>query len=107
MPEVKWNLSTRYGFNTDWFVQASYIYTGSSYNNLFDGGSIPTRRFKQEDYQILNASIGVDRDSWVAEMYVRNLTDERGEVFRNAVNWDERVMTNRPRTIGTRVSFKF
>jgi outer membrane receptor protein involved in Fe transport len=107
VPEVKWNLSTRYGFNTDWFVQASYIYTGSSYNNLFDGGSIPTRRFKQEDYQILNASIGVDRDSWVAEMYVRNLTDERGEVFRNAVNWDERVMTNRPRTIGTRVSFKF
>jgi outer membrane receptor protein involved in Fe transport len=107
VPEVKWNLSTRYGFNTDWFVQASYIYTGSSYNNLFDGGSIPTRRFKQEDYQILNASIGVDRDSWVAEIYVRNLTDERGEVFRNAVNWDERVMTNRPRTIGTRVSFKF
>jgi outer membrane receptor protein involved in Fe transport len=74
---------------------------------LFDGGSVPTRRYKQEDYQILNASIGVDRDSWVAEMYVRNLTDERGEVFRNAVNWDERVMTNRPRTIGTRVSFKF
>ena len=107
VPEVKWNLSTRYGFNTDWFVQASYIYTGSSYNNLFDGGSVPTRRYKQEDYQILNASIGVDRDSWVAEMYVRNLTDERGEVFRNAVNWDERVMTNRPRTIGTRVSFKF
>ena len=41
-----------------------------------------------------------DRQDWSAELYVRNLTDERGDVFINAVNWDSRVTINRPRTVG-------
>ena len=37
VPETKWNLSTRYGFGDDFFLQAAYMYTGDSYNTLFDG----------------------------------------------------------------------
>ena len=34
VPEVKWNLSTRYTFmDNDWFLQAAYMYTGDSYND--------------------------------------------------------------------------
>ena len=55
----------------------------------------------------MDAAVGLDRDSWLAELYVRNLNDERGEVWRNAVNWDARVMINRPRTIGARLSYRF
>ncbi|MDG2145227.1 MAG: TonB-dependent receptor, partial [Porticoccaceae bacterium] len=62
---------------------------------------------KQKDYQILNASVGLDKDTWRAELYIRNVTDERGEVFRNAVYWDDRIMTNRPRTLGASMSLKF
>jgi outer membrane receptor protein involved in Fe transport len=107
VPKTKWNLSSRYELASNWFAQASYIYTGSSYNNLYDGGTIPTKRFKQDDYQIMNVAVGKDMDTWTAELYVRNVFDERGEVFRNAVNWDARIMTNRPRTLGFRVGLKF
>jgi outer membrane receptor protein involved in Fe transport len=107
VPETKWNLSSRYTLDSGWYMQASYIYTGESYNNLYDGGTVPTKRYKQKDYQILNAAVGLDLDTWRAEMYVRNLTDERGEVYRNAVNWDDRIMTNRPRTLGVSMSMKF
>ena len=107
VPETKWNLSSRYSLDSGWYMQASYIYTGESFTNLYDGGTIPTKRYKQNDYQILNASVGLDLESWRAEMYVRNLTDERGEVYRNAVNWDDRIMTKRPRTLGVSMSVKF
>lgn len=107
VPEFKGNLSTRYHFENDWYVQAAYIYTGSSFNNLFDGGAVNTRLRKQDSYQIVNLATGVQKDSWRAELYVRNATDERGDVFRNAVSYGERVTVNRPRTIGVRLGYSF
>lgn len=107
VPDTKWNLASRYTFPSDWYLQGSYVYTGSSNNTLYDGGSIPTRLIKQPSYQILNAAVGLERENWSAELYIRNLTDERGAVFINAVNWDSRVMTNRPRTVGVSYSKHF
>lgn len=100
IPEWKWNLSSRYTWNNDWYLQGAYIYTGDSFNTLFEGGTIQTARRTQESYQVLNVGVGLDREDWSAELYIRNLADERGDVFINAVNWDSRVMINRPRTIG-------
>ncbi len=100
VPETKWNLSTRYNWDSNWYVQGTYIYTGDSYNTLFDGGTIPTQRLTQEAYGVLHGSVGLSGDDWSAELYVRNMTDERGDVWINAVNWDSRVMINRPRTVG-------
>jgi outer membrane receptor protein involved in Fe transport len=100
VPETKWNLSTRYNWDSNWYVQGTYIYTGDSFNTLFDGGTIPTQRLTQEAYGVLHGSVGLSGDDWSAELYVRNMTDERGDVWINAVNWDSRVMINRPRTVG-------
>lgn len=107
VPETKWNLSSRYTMNDGWYLQGSYVSTGSSYNNLFDGGAINTRRHLQPSYQILNVAAGLEQEKWTAEVYVKNLADERGEVFRNAVSYGERVTINRPRTIGLRASYRF
>ena len=100
VPETKWNLSTRYNWDSNWYVQGTYIYTGDSYNTLFDGGTIPTQRLTQDAYGVLHGAVGLSGDDWSAELYVRNMTDERGDVWINAVNWDSRVMINRPRTVG-------
>ncbi len=100
IPEWKWNLSSRYTWNNDWYLQGAFVYTGDSFNTLFEGGTIQTARRTQEAYQVLNVGVGLDREDWSAELYIRNLADERGDVFINAVNWDSRVMINRPRTIG-------
>ena len=102
MPELKWNLSTRYTFANEWFAQAAYMYTGDSYNDLFGGF-----RQLQGSYDVVNASFGLERSNWTAELYVQNLTDERGDVWINDVNWDQRVTINQPRTIGFRWQQRF
>ena len=79
------------------------MYTGSSYNSLVGSGATETRaRKKQHAYDILNVAVGIDGGNWSAELFVRNITDERGEVFKNAFSYDSRITTNRPRTIGLR-----
>jgi outer membrane receptor protein involved in Fe transport len=100
IPEWKWNLSTRYTWDNNWYAQGAFIYTGDSFNTLFEGGTIPTAKRTQQAYHVLNVGVGLEREDWSAELYVRNLADERGDVWINAVTWDSRVMTNRPRTVG-------
>jgi iron complex outermembrane receptor protein len=108
VPEVKWNLTSRYNFSdSGFYLQGAYVYTGESFNTLYDGGSLQNRRVEQPSYQILNGAVGLARDSWVAELYVRNMTDERGAVWINAVTWDGRQMANRPRTVGLSYSMSF
>ena len=107
VPELKLNMSTRYTFNNDWYLQGSYVYTGDSYNTLFDGGTIANERRVQESYQIVNAAVGLEREKWSAELYVRNLFDERGTVWINAVTWDQRVTINRPQTVGLAYTINF
>ena len=104
VPDLKWNVSTRYNFlvkDNDTFVQASYTSTGESYNLLYRN-SATRDRVKQDSYEVLNLAFGVETDSWSAEIFVANATDERGEVFVNGASYDERVTSNRPRTIGLR-----
>ena len=56
------------------------MFTGKSYNTLFDGGTISTqRRTSDGSYAVANASIGGER-GLVSTLYVNNLTDERGTV---------------------------
>jgi len=110
VPELKWNLSTRYNFRfmeMDAFVQASYTHTGESYNILY-GPTPPTRdRNKQDSYNVGHISFGVERDTWSAELFVKNVGDERGEVFINGATYDSRVTIPRPRTIGLRFRQRF
>jgi outer membrane receptor protein involved in Fe transport len=107
IPEWKWNLSSRYSIDDEWYVQGAFVYTGDSFNTLFEGGTIQNALRTQEAYQILNVGVGLDREDWSAEFYIRNIADERGDVWINAVNWDSRVTINRPRTIGLRYSRHF
>lgn len=100
IPEWKWNLASRYSWENDWYVQSAFVYTGDSFNTLFEGGTVATARRVQEAYQVLNVGVGLDKEDWSAELCVRNLADERGTVWINAVTFDSRVMTNRPRTVG-------
>lgn len=106
VPDLKYSMTHRYTFDlmgNDAYLQGSYTYTGESYNSLF--GTSPTRsRSKQDAYDIVNIALGVEMDTWSAEFFVANATDERGEVFINGASYDERITTNRPRTMG--VSFR-
>lgn len=110
VPEFKWNVSSRNNWEAggmQQYFQASLVYTGESWNSLFGQSTATRGRHLQESYTIVNAAWGFDRERWGAEIFMRNVFDERGEVFRQAATWDSRVTTNRPRTIGVRFRQRF
>ena len=58
-------------------------------------------------WTMLGISAGVSSDTWSAELYVDNLTDERAEIARNFVFDRQRVTYARPRTVGARFIMNF
>ncbi|MDD9798603.1 MAG: TonB-dependent receptor, partial [Alphaproteobacteria bacterium] len=107
VPDFKTNLTLRYQFNIMnrlGFFQASAYHTSDSYNSIVTlPGQVDTRK-KQKSYTYGNMSVGIDEENWGITLYVNNVTDERAELYRNIVDYEERITTNRPRTIG--LSFK-
>ena len=62
---------------------------------------------EQARYSFANLRAGVTSDSWVAEMYVDNITDERAEISNTFVFDRQRVAVIRPMTVGLRYRLKF
>jgi iron complex outermembrane recepter protein len=61
---------------------------------------------RMASYSTVAASLGASKDEWRMELFIDNLTDERAEIYKSANDGEQRVTTNRPRTIGLRVSYK-
>ena len=83
------------------FTQASLRYASSSFSSL-----VLEERSKQDSYVITDVSAGFSRGSWSLEGYVDNLTDERAELFINNQDNFDRVTTNRPQTVGLRLTYR-
>jgi outer membrane receptor protein involved in Fe transport len=58
-------------------------------------------------FSTADASVGLSRDAWTAQIYVNNLTDERGIVFSSYNQWIKMDTPIRPRTAGLRFGYKF
>jgi iron complex outermembrane receptor protein len=82
------------------------VYDGVTYEDsngdVFQGG-----RYIQESYAIANVSVGITKDDWKVELYVDNLTDESAVLYIDTQQFTPKVVTNRPRTVGMRLSFDF
>ena len=108
-PEVQFSVRARYEWeassNLGAFWQLGYKYSGEALNSIVDTVDEPNT--DQESYGILDASVGVAHfsDGWGVELFATNLTDERAELHINRQDFFERVTTNRPRTLGVRVSY--
>ncbi|WP_158967846.1 TonB-dependent receptor [Paraglaciecola sp. L3A3] len=81
-------------------------YDGTSFTDsngdVFQGG-----RYIQESYAIANVSVGITKDDWKAELYIDNLTDESAVLYIDTQQFTPKVVTNRPRTMGLRLSYDF
>ncbi|MEM8936293.1 MAG: TonB-dependent receptor [Pseudomonadota bacterium] len=104
-PTFKGSLSARYekplGSFTG-FAQADASYTGATFNDLF-----VTSRDEQEAYALLNVSTGVEGENWSMSLFLSNVTDKRAEIYRNATDFDSRITTNRPRTLGVTLGYRY
>ena len=58
-------------------------------------------------WTMLGITAGITTETWGAELFVDNLTDERAELSRNYINDRERVSYARPRTMGVRLTYNF
>jgi iron complex outermembrane receptor protein len=81
-------------------------YDGTSFQDsngdVFQGG-----RYIQESYAIASVSVGITKDGWKAELYIDNLTDESAVLYIDTQQFTPKVVTNRPRTLGLRLSYDF
>ena len=82
---------------------------GGNFGTVADsnGGLPASTRFINESATVLSVSAGLMKDSWLAEVYVRNLTSERGAIVQTAGKFTPEASVNRPRTIGLRLSYRF
>jgi outer membrane receptor protein involved in Fe transport len=104
VPEFSGNVNVRYDFtlgSSDAYVQGALRYRGESYNDI-----VVADRDIQDAYTILNLATGIERERYDVKLFLDNVTDERAELYRNDVDFDERITTNRPRTIGVGVTVR-
>ncbi|MFU8831811.1 MAG: TonB-dependent receptor [Wenzhouxiangella sp.] len=83
------------------YVQASTRYASSSFSSL-----VLEERVKQSSYVITDVSAGFTRGQWSLEAYIENLTDKRADLFINNQDNFDRITTNRPQTVGLRLSYR-
>ena len=105
VPEVQASFVARYGFNIfnmDAYAQGAFSYRGGSYNALETA-----IRQKQDPYGILNLSAGVSKDNWTLDLFIDNVADTRAQIYKNQYDFNARITTNQPRTIGIRFGQRF
>ena len=74
---------------------------------FFSGGRLwPNSRYVQRSYTLMDLAFGVRMDGWRGELFIDNVTDERAEVHVDTLEFTPRVVTNRPRTFGLRLSYQ-
>jgi outer membrane receptor protein involved in Fe transport len=96
-----------YGVSSGLPIQTeAAVFDGVTYADS-NGATFQGGRYIQESYAIANVSVGISKDDWKAELYIDNLTDESAVLYIDTQQFTPKVVTNRPRTLGMRLSYDF
>ncbi|MBT8441969.1 MAG: TonB-dependent receptor, partial [Gammaproteobacteria bacterium] len=101
------NLRARYVWEVGSQGWQAHIMPTISWSSEAFSDIIVINRDKIDSWVMGGITAGVRSDTWSAELFVDNVTDERAEVARNAVFDRTSVTYARPRTFGMRLSFDF
>lgn len=106
-PENNASLGAQYNFNVSelWrgFARADLVHVG----NVIAAVGVADR-VRQDAFELLNLRVGFERDAWAAELYGRNVTDERGVLTTNsntALGINQTL--TRPREVGIELRYTF
>jgi len=89
-------------YGRDGYVRTDLLYVGTYYNNVQQAGDAAG------GYFTANLNTGMQFSSALLEFYINNLTNSEKLTWVYAtLSADERAFRLRPRTIGTRLSWKF
>lgn len=106
-------------FMDDTLFRQSGLYSGLEIQN--EGGTYGTvaipdgagmrlpnnSRFVNPSATTLNVAIGLEKDTWGAELFVDNINNEEAPVMQIAGHYTPVVSVQRPRTIGMRLTYDF
>jgi hypothetical protein len=84
------------------FFQAGGTHQGNSYSAT---GNVPS--YDQPGYTLYDASLGVAKDAWTAQLFGQNLTNVLASTFANSPQWIVQEAVTRPRVAGVKFSYKF
>ncbi|MEZ5922127.1 MAG: TonB-dependent receptor [Parvularculaceae bacterium] len=105
-PNLQGNIRARYewalGNNMTAYIMPQLTYSGSSFSDI-----VLINRAKQSAYFLADISAGIARDNWRFDIFASNLTNKRADL-NNFFGYDRfRITTNRPRTVGLRMTVNF
>jgi outer membrane receptor protein involved in Fe transport len=115
-PEFKASLVAQYNWpmnvagSNEGFFQFQFSHTGSSLNQVQEfepGPGVGTPQLEQEAYNWASVRIGLVGGSWEANVFINNLTDERGQLYHDVSDFEPffgraRLSVIRPREYGIR-----
>jgi iron complex outermembrane recepter protein len=118
-PPLQFSLRARY----DWSTAAGYTpyvqfgathnahaFTQAGANPTFGPGQTVTNsrgRFELPAYTVYDASCGVAKDNWYANLYIENLTNSNASVFISTDQFIVEETPLRPRVIGLTIGYNF
>ncbi|MEL1249341.1 TonB-dependent receptor [Aurantiacibacter gilvus] len=94
----EWDLSNTLGA----YIQPQVTYSASKFTDI-----IEINKLELESYTVVDLAAGIEADMWRFEVFGENLFDERAQISGNFVNDRARITTNRPLTVGFRVSYDY
>jgi outer membrane receptor protein involved in Fe transport len=106
-PDFQGTLRARYEWDFGSSGMLAHVMPSVSWSSESFSDIVTINRDKMDSWVMLSISAGVAKDSWDAEIYINNLTDERAEVARNFVFDRTAVTYAQPLTVGLRANFNF
>ena len=106
-PDFQGTLRARYEWDFGNSGLVAHVMPSVSWSSESFSDVITINRDTIDSWTMLNISAGVSSESWNAELFINNLTDERAEVSRNFVFDRTTVTYAQPLTVGVRAGFNF
>ena len=105
-PNFSGNTRVRYswdaGNDIEAYLQAQVTYTGEQRSDIVEINAAII-----EDWTTVGLAGGIRKDNWSLDVFVENLTDERGQINNFFGQDRERLMIIRPLTGGIRLGFSY
>ncbi|MCP3675770.1 MAG: TonB-dependent receptor [Gammaproteobacteria bacterium] len=96
-----------YGTGTGLSIQREAdSYLGVNYSDI-NGDTFAGGRYIQDSYILANITFGITNGDWNLELFINNITDEKANLYIDSQQFTPKVVTNRPRQVGLRISYDF
>ncbi len=103
-PAFQGNVRARYEFTLNGYE--AYWQIAAQHTAESKASVIVPLNYTQHPYSTYDAALGVAKDTWSVELFGENLSDTRAELYLNPDNGPLVTVTNRPRTVGLRFSYR-